>query len=131
MTLGGDLPSLDLAVYHLRNDATDMGLTLNDTKYEIICSSTDCICLPEQLRKFAVVPPQQATLLGVPLSTADVLTSALEKKISALELIAMRFHLLHAQDALLILRHSFSSPFIQHLLRGIFCDDLDLLRDYH
>ena len=100
-----------------------MGLTINDAKCEIICSSTDCICLPEQLRKFAVVPPQQATLLGVPLSTdsfADALTSALEKRISSLEVIAMRLHLLHAQDALLILRHSFSSPFIQHLLRGIF-----------
>src|ERR1700761_6768007 len=114
MTLGGDLPSLDLAVYHLRNDATDMGLTLNDTKYEIICSSTDCMCLPEQLRKFAVVPPQQATLLGVSLSTADALTSALDKRISLLEFIAMRLHLLRAKDALLILRDSFCSPFIQH-----------------
>src|ERR1700761_6494028 len=37
---------------------------------------------------------------------------------------------LRAQDALLILRHSFSSPFIQHLLREIFCGDYDLLRDY-
>src|ERR1700761_414085 len=97
MTLGGDLPSLDLAVYHLRNDATDMGLTLNDTKYEIICSSTNCICLPEQLSKFAVVPPQQAALLGVPLSTADALTCAQEKRISSLEVIAMRLHFTRAR----------------------------------
>ena len=66
----------------------------------------------------------------MPLSTADTLTSAPEKRILSLEVVAMRLHLLHAQDALLILRHSFSSPFIQHLLRGIFCGDHDLLRDY-
>src|SRR5215469_18132215 len=41
-----------------------------------------------------------------------------------------RLRLLQAQDATLILRHSFSTPFIQHLLRGIFCGDNLLLQTY-
>ena len=103
---------------------------LNDAKCEIICLQADSTCLPTQLSKFITVPPEQASLLGVPLSTADALTTALEKRVASLKYMATRLRLLHAQDATLILRHSFSTPFIQHLLRGIFCGDCQVLGTY-
>ena len=130
LTLGGDISSLDASVQQLRTEAAALGLVLNDAKCEIICSQTDSACLPTQLGNFVTVPPEQACLLGVPLSTADALTSALEKRVASLKYMASRLRLLHAQDATLILRHSFSTPFIQHLLRGIFCGDCQVLDTY-
>ena len=130
ITLGGDLPPLDVALSQLRADALDLGLALNDSKCEIICSPADSQSLPTQFSQFLHVPPVQASLLGVPLSVADALTNALKKRVSSLEYMTTRLRLLQAQDATLILRHSFSTPFIQHLLRGIFCGDHQLLQVY-
>ena len=66
----------------------------------------------------------------MPLSTGQALSVALAKNVAALDLIASRLTALHAQDALLILRHSFSTPCIQHLLRGIFTGEHPLLGQY-
>ena len=56
--------------------------------------------------------------------------NALSSNIASLDLVASRLADLYMQDALLILRHSFSTPCIQHLLRGNFCAENSLLADY-
>ena len=129
-TLGGEIEVLDAQVEQLRTEASHLGLVVNDRKCEVICSAVDRAVLTTQLCQFNYVAPPDANLLGVPLSTETALSTALRKNIESLELIASRLALLQAQDALLILRHSFSTPCIQHLLRGIFCGEEQLLADY-
>ena len=53
----------------------------------------------------------------------------LENQVEWLKQMSSRLAALQSQDALLFLRHSFSTPSIQHLLRGIFCGDHQLLQE--
>jgi Reverse transcriptase (RNA-dependent DNA polymerase) len=129
-TLGGELPVLVKEIDKLRTNALPLGLSLNDSKCEIICPVADVSGIPTELSQFVHIVPQEASLLGVPLSTGAALSSAIEKNVTSLELVASRLLALHKQDALLILRYSFSTPCIQHLLRGIFCGDSPLLSQY-
>ena len=64
------------------------------------------------------------------MSTGASLSSALSKSVATLNLMATRLQSLHAQDGLLILRHSFSTPSIQHLLRGMLCCEHAMLEEY-
>jgi Reverse transcriptase (RNA-dependent DNA polymerase) len=129
-TLGGNVAVLDQDVAKLKNDAKQLGLIVNDNKCEVICSPGNRTALPTQLCQFSYTVPTEASLLGVPLSTEVALQAAILKNITSLELVASRLSSLHSQDALLILRHSFSTPCIQHLLRGIFCSEDPLLEEY-
>src|SRR6218665_3799940 len=61
-----------------------MGLTLNFTKCEVIQSHE--VDLPASLDSFATTPPDDACLLGTPLSAGNALEVALEKRCSELSL---------------------------------------------
>ena len=114
----------------MRQEALKLGLALNPSKCEVICPLIDRPTTSELLSQFKWISPELASLLGVPLSTGQALTDALSQACSSLELMSDRLARLHAQDALLVLRHSFSVPRIQHLLRGIFCGEHSLLASY-
>ena len=64
------------------------------------------------------------------MSSGKALTSALSESVSSLALIGTRLQSLQSHDALLVLRHSFSTPCLQHLLRGMLCTGHPLLSDY-
>ena len=127
ITIGGELQSLADGVEQIRHEAAAMGLAMNDSKSELICCST--INIPSELSGFKRVSADDANLLGVPLSTGSALTYALEKHVECLSQLSPKLALLQSQDTLFILRHSLSTPSIQHVLRGIFCGEHHLLRD--
>ena len=63
----------------------------------------------------------QLTLLGSPLGDVENVSVALRKKTDSLAVMSERLDLLAAQDALLLLRHSFSIPKLLYLLRTAPC----------
>ena len=129
-TLGGDVTQLASAVDTVCIDAKKLGLHLNDAKCELISGTLCNLSLPSQFSQFKLVPLANASLLGVPLSPDDALESALKTAVDSLQLMVSRLVKLRSQDALLLLRHSFASPCILHLLRGIYCGKHRLLSQY-
>lgn len=125
LTVGDDLTTLIRVVETIRETSATVGLNLNDSKSQIICSPSAKI--PQELLSFKRINPEDASLLGVPLSVDSALSQVLQSRIEWFKVISSRLAFLHSQDALLILRHSFSTPKIQHVLRGIFCGDHHLL----
>lgn len=72
---------------------------------------------------------QRMPICWVFLSCESALSHTLVKHINWLKQISTRLGSLYSQDALLLLRHCFSSPRIQHVLRGIFCGEHPLLHE--
>ena len=99
-------------------EAEEIGLTLNNTKSEIICNDATVrgilIC---SLPGAQVVEPQKASLLGSPLGDVGSIDSTLAENTKARRLMSARFTYMSAQDSLTLLRHSFSIPRLQYLLR--------------
>jgi len=69
------------------------------------------------LQKFKRVEIGDATLLGAPLFSGTVLDEAWSARCVDLARAIDRLRLINAQDALILLRSSFSSPKVLHLLR--------------
>ena len=72
----------------------------------------------------------QVEILG---SLVDSMTSVdvvVKEKIRLLELLGEKLHLLQAQDALLLLRHSLAIPKVLHVLRSSPCFASTLLSDF-
>jgi len=68
------------------------------------------------LQSFKRVELEDATLLGVPLFVGAALDSPWENRCEDLARACDRLHLIGAQDALILLRSSFSAPKDLHLL---------------
>jgi len=98
------------------NDGKDLGLNLNVSKCELIvnpgCRITDPV-----LSSLPQVSAADAELLGAPLFPGAALDSAWSKRCDELARAVNRLALISAQDALILLRASFSAPRVQHLLR--------------
>ena len=93
-----------------------MGLRLNPSKCEVI-SHPDPIIVEQTMSSFTFVSVADATLLGAPLFQGKVLDDTWLACCEDLKWTVDRLSLLSAQDALLLLRVSFSAPMVQHLLR--------------
>ena len=78
VTLGGDLQTLVKDVSRIKVEALSIGLQLNDSKCELIRSSTSSPC-PSFFNNFTDVITSNATLLGSPLLQDAAMTSSLEK----------------------------------------------------
>ena len=120
ITLGDKLSSLGDSINKLKADAERLGLTLNETKCEVISSALNNM-LPSCLSQFILVPPCSASLLGSPLSNSTAMQLAIEKRTNDLKTAAARLNLLKAHDALVILKHSRSIPTLLHNLRSSYC----------
>ena len=121
VTVGGTVEDVlrDLEVIR---EADVLGLTLNNTKSEIICEDHEArgrviTALPGAM----VVDPQKACLLGSPLGDVACIDATLEKKIQALNTMGALFPYLSSHDALTLLRHSFAIPKLHYLLRSAPC----------
>jgi len=69
------------------------------------------------LRSFKRVELEEATLFGAPLFSGSVLDSTWDDRCADLARACDRLSSLRAQDALILLRSSFSAPRVMHLLR--------------
>jgi hypothetical protein len=121
VTIGGDATSLVDDFTMLRDRAAGLGLILNISKCELICSENDII--PPIFSNFRRLSPTNCELLGAPLLRGEAMDAALAARCSDLARASSRLQLLSAHDALLILTHSVSAPKVLYILRCSPCSD--------
>ena len=116
VTLGGPMHVVASDVQRVVNIGTQMGLYLNLSKCEIV-SHPDTAVNDPLLQSFIPVGISDACLLGAPLFIGPSLDEAWLKRCEDLRRATERLKSIDAQDALILLRVSFSAPRVQHLLR--------------
>jgi hypothetical protein len=116
VTLGGPLDIVASDVRQIITAGEPIGLHLNYSKCEIVCFPGTTIPDPN-LQLFTPVDLKETCLLGAPLFESQSLDDAWRKRCADLERATERLKMIDAQDALILLRVSFSSPRVQHLLR--------------
>ena len=134
VSLGGDLSTLESDVQLIKARGLKLGLELNKSdhclnKCEIIVSHTSTP-VPQALAPFSRIKIDDAVLLGSALSSSLSLDDILTKRLASFKTAAVRLRLLHAHDALLILKHSLSIPALLHNLRSSFCCGHPLLETF-
>ena len=101
--------------------AAHLGLHLNHAKTELICKDLAGSLLLEVSPDLCKVNPEEAFLLGSPIGRLISINSAITSRLHALNTMGSRLHHLHKQDALLLLRQSFTIPKILYILRTAPC----------
>ena len=121
-TLGGTLEEVKEDLHVLESAAELLGLHLNHSKSEVICSDTQTrSSMLTVSPSFHCVDPANATLLGSPIGGVESVDSTLSSKKDSLQLLGERLKLLHAHDALCLLRSAFSLPKVLYILRSAPC----------
>jgi hypothetical protein len=120
-TLGGPMATVASDVTTIKNNGAALGLQLNSHKCEIISHSP--IITQPQFDSFRRLRPDEATLLGTPLSTGTALDSTLSTLCDNLERAVSRLQLIAAHDALVLLKNCLGGPKLQHVLRTFPCHD--------
>ena len=115
-TLGGEQSVVAKDVKRVADIGQAMGLTLNISKCELITEPGTAVCDPV-LQSFKRVSVSEATLLGAPLSKGTALDQTWSERCDDLSRAVERLKLIASQDALILLKASFSAPRVQHLLR--------------
>ena len=119
VTLGGDLSVLSRDVASVSSQGAAIGLCLNTTKCEVICSSK---CPPGLIiSDFAHILPSDAMLLGAPVLRESALDKALSDRCTELLIGQSRLSLITAHDALLLLKASVGMPKLTYILRASPC----------
>jgi len=95
----------------------EIGLSQNVSKCELIAHS-DAVISDTLLQSFTRVEIEDATLLGAALFPGPALDRAWAERCEELAKAADRQSAINAQDALILLRSSFSAPKVLHLLRS-------------
>ena len=116
LTLGG-LQSVVVAdIQQVMKIGMAMGLVLNVSKCEVITDPGTAIIDP-LLLSFQRLATTDCSLLGAPLFHGSALDSAWADRCADMTRAAARLTRIASQDALILLRASFSAPRVQHLLR--------------
>ena len=130
-TLGGDVDVLLGDLETVRKVGSYLGLTLNETKCELITED------PDVISKFRIFAPSimhvrshQATLLGAPIGDDDKVNEIISVKIDEFQRLANRLKQLSAHDAFFLLKNCFSLPKLQYILRCAPCYRSQLLQRY-
>ena len=129
LSVGGDANTLSEDFHLIQGLVSDLGLSLNTNKCEII-SGNGFSNLPALYSTFLKIRPEDCEMLGAALSKGEVLDRVLSSKVASLSRAADRLKLLHAHDALLILKNSLSAPKLTYLLRTSPCTGNLLLSDF-
>ena len=130
VTIAGSCADIlqDLAVVW---EAEDIGLTLNSSKCKIITRHhTTFDTILTSLPGAHIVYPAHASLSGSPLGNGRRISRAIDEKIAALKRMGERLVTLSAHDVFILLRHSFSIPRLQYLLRTAPCYQSQALGEY-
>ena len=102
--------------------ASEVGLTLNRSKSEVICRSNsqsgEVMSLFPEIK---VIGLDNAQLLGVPIGNIISIDSSLTSKVEKLNLLGSRLGLLYHQDTLLLIRNSLAIPKLVYTLRTAPC----------
>ena len=116
VTLGGSVTTVAKDVSKVVDVGGQLGLTLNASKCELIAQ--DCLTVTDNfLQSVPRVKISEADLLGAPLFPGPALDKAWSDRCADLSRAVSRLHLVGAQEALILLRASFSAPKVLHLLR--------------
>ena len=116
VTLGGQQGQVAKDVNRVIEVGHKMGLILNVSKCELIADPRTTVT-DQTLQSFQRIDVQDASLLGAPLFPGPVLDGVWSDRCSDLSRAVDRLSLIGAQDALILLRASFSAPRVHHLLR--------------
>ena len=130
-TLGGNWEEVLSDLRLIEGEASELGLQLNRSKTELICSdhNTRRMVL-SSFPGLRVANVEMVELLGSPLGDASSVDSCLSDKIELLELMGDRLYYLHSHDAITLLRHSFAIPKMLHILRTSASFNSPRLEDY-
>jgi len=115
VTLGGPVKTVASDVAEIRV-GSELGLSLNITKCELIAHN-DLLVSDILLESFHRVKIADAILLGAPLFPGSALDKAWDDRCEDLARAADRLREINSQDALILMRSSFSAPKVLHLLR--------------
>jgi hypothetical protein len=116
LTVGDKQTVVAADIQRVKDFGENMGLTLNISKCELFCHPNTSIVDP-MLRSFSRRNINDASLLGAPLFVGPELDDAWSTRLTDLRRAVDRLSLVGAQDALILLRASFSAPRVQHLMR--------------
>ena len=116
VSLGGPVDRVVSDITEISKVGSSMGLTLNPSKCELIAHQ-DLSVKDDCLLSFVRVNVSDATLLGAPLFPGPVLDKAWSDRCADLARAVDRLDAVSSQDALILLRSSFSAPKVLHLLR--------------
>ena len=115
-SLSGEVRTVAEDVEKMIQAAEETGLTLNESKCEIIASNFDIIENIDTFREFRRVAPQHMTLLGVPVLKGPAVDCALQHKVDDIQRAVGGLALLHSHDALVLLRNSLAMPKLLYTL---------------
>lgn len=116
VTLGGPEDKVAADVQRVADVGCAMGLQLNVSKCEVIADPGTTISDPF-LQSFQRIIPNDAVLLGAPLFPGSTLDKHWVDRCDDMYRAVNRLSLIASQDALMLLRSSFSAPRVHHLLR--------------
>jgi hypothetical protein len=116
VTLGGLQSVVAKDIRRVLDVGASMGLMLNTAKSELIAHPDTTVNDP-LLQSFCRVTVADASLLGAPIFTGPVLDGVWKDRCADLSRAVERLQKIGAQDALILLRASFSAPRVQYLMR--------------
>ena len=118
-TLGGNWEEVLSDLRLIEEEASELGLELNRSKTELICSDhTARGIVLSSFPGLRVANIEQVELLGSPLGDASSVNACVSGKI---ELLGDRLYHLHSHDVITLLCHSFAISKMLHVLRTSPC----------
>ena len=99
------------------------GLRLHPSKCEIVCFNFDVIKNYPVFDGFKKVEKEDLNLLGSQVLKGPAVDKALDNKVTELKSSIGRLSLLHAHDALCLLRNALAMPKLLHILRTAPCSN--------
>jgi len=121
---------LKINIEKLAEAGRRIGLELNSNKYEVVGLSQADVDNVDVFKNFKVFQLEDLTLLGAPVQSGRAVDAALEIKCADLTRAVSRLSLLHAHDALVILRNSLSVPKLLYTLRTANCSGRSALQQF-
>ena len=116
ITFGGPSHVVAADVTMIKTEGVPKGLILNEKKCEAITLEGQTI--KPVLQQFIHLTPVKSMLLGAPLSKGQAMDNSFSSQCNDLEKATSRLELVTAHDALVLLRASFSTPKLQHIMRA-------------
>jgi len=128
VTLGGSQASATTDIISVASKGKEFGLELNAEKCEVI--SAKVVTLNGPMSNFKHVLPEDAMLLGAPLSTGRAMEAGLTRRYMDLARAVERLKLVSSHDALLLLRSCLGATKLLFTLRSAHCEGHGVLQRY-